>query len=222
MEGSMFKQIMFCAVLFNSLALNSSFAQMMEVPMVQRSDSKLDQAVIPPDVADILALSGHSGRPDAVIPREELLGGIVRWLSENYDLPATVDHPHTELVPATQIANIRLRALAASGRRDDHEVGSAIQNANLREVVAFYDNTTKTIVLADDWTGATPADLSILIHEMVHHLQNVGQLKYVCPEAREHLAYEAQERWLGQFGTDLEKVFEIDGLTLLVRTTCMF
>ena len=26
--------------------------------------------------------------------------------------------------------------------------------------------------------GKTPADLSILVHEMVHHLQNVGQLKF--------------------------------------------
>jgi hypothetical protein len=30
----------------------------------------------------------------------------------------------------------------------------------------------------------TPAELSVLVHEMVHHLQNVEQLKFACPLAR--------------------------------------
>ena len=56
---------------------------------------------------------------------------------------------------------------------------------------------------------------------MVHHLQNAAGLKYECPQAREQQAYAAQQRWLGLFGSDLRKEFELDAMTLLVRTRCM-
>ncbi len=55
---------------------------------------------------------------------------------------------------------------------------------------------------------------------MVHHLQNVGGLKYECPQAREKLAFVAQERWLRMYGTDLEKEFGIDPFSLLVLSNC--
>jgi hypothetical protein len=74
-------------------------------------------------------------------------------------------------------------------------------------------NESKTIFLLNGWEGKTPAELSILAHEMVHHLQNVGQLKFECPEEREELAYKAQESWLHLFGHDLEH--DSDGLTAL-------
>jgi hypothetical protein len=55
----------------------------------------------------------------------------------------------------------------------------------------------------------------------VHHLQNVGGLTFACPQEREKLAYEAQERWLKLFGRDLEQDFDLDRFTLLVTTNCM-
>jgi hypothetical protein len=58
------------------------------------------------------------------------------------------------------------------------------------------------------------------VHEMVHHLQNVGGLKYPCPDAREKPAYLAQDRWLRRFGLDLETAFGIDLFTVLVRSAC--
>jgi hypothetical protein len=76
------------------------------------------------------------------------------------------------------------------------------------------------IYLPEGWTGNTPAELSILVHEMVHHLQNVENLKFECPQEREQLAYKAQERWLGLFGRDLLRDFELDPFTLLVATRC--
>jgi len=57
---------------------------------------------------------------------------------------------------------------------------------------------------------------------MVHHLQNLAGIKYACPQERERLAYEVQERWLGLFGRDLLRDFEIDPFTLLVSTQCHY
>jgi hypothetical protein len=68
--------------------------------------------------------------------------------------------------------------------------------------------------------GGSSAEMSVLVHEMVHHLQNQVQLKYRCPQEREKLAYAAQDRWLSHVGTSLEKEFGIDPFTLLVKTNC--
>ena len=87
-------------------------------------------------------------------------------------------------------------------------------------VVALYDDQTKTIYLSDKWAGSTPAELSVLVHEMVHHLQNEAGTTYECPAEREKLAYEVQDKWLGLFGRNLEGEFEINGLALLVSTSC--
>ena len=35
-------------------------------------------------------------------------------------------------------------------------------------VHAIYDDGSRTIYLPEDWTGATPAEVSLLVHEMVH------------------------------------------------------
>ena len=88
------------------------------------------------------------------------------------------------------------------------------------DIISLYSNESKTIFLLDGWTGKTPAELSILVHEMVHHLQNVGQLKFACPEEREELAYKAQESWLHLFGHDLERDFQMDPFTILVKSKC--
>jgi hypothetical protein len=135
-----------------------------------------------------------------------LLTVIMTWLSSNFDLPATHEQPDVRFVTQQQMAEIRLSPLATSPGH---------------ELVAIYEDRSKTIFLSDRWAGDMPADLSVLVHETVHHLQNVGKLKYFCPEAREALAYEAQDRWLGMFGQSLQTTFELDPLTLKVKTACM-
>jgi hypothetical protein len=49
-----------------------------------------------------------------------------------------------------------------------------------RDIVAVYDDSKRTIYLPEGWTGVSPAEQSLLVHEIVHHLQNLGNLKYEC------------------------------------------
>src|SRR5262245_56214702 len=147
-----------------------------------------------------------------------LLTAIVLWLSANFDLPAIHDHPHIEFAPPATITALRYKGLSDGQPRSPAKAGEA----GLREVVAIYDDATNTIYLPDGWTGNTPAELSVLVHEMVHHLQNRGKRKFECPREREKLAYEAQERWLNLFGRDLLRDFEIDPFTRLAMTSCYY
>jgi hypothetical protein len=136
---------------------------------------------------------------------EALLTAIVLWLSINFPLPANLNHPGIKFVSAAEMVAVRTDVSAS-------EISS--------DIVALYSNESKTIYLMDGWTGKTPAELSILVHEMAHHLQNVGQLKFACPEEREELAYKAQDRWLHLFGRDLEHDFQMDPFTILVKSKC--
>jgi Zn-dependent membrane protease YugP len=137
---------------------------------------------------------------------EALLSAIVTWLSINYGLPPNYSHPTIELLPNAQIENIHYGALDLSWQR---------------KVVAVYDAATKTVILSDAWTGISPADQSVLVHEMVHHLQSLADLRYECPASREKLAYAAQEEWLGLFGGSLLTEFKLDRMTLKLTTQCM-
>jgi len=146
---------------------------------------------------------------------EALLTAIVMWLSTNYSLQASFNHPRVEFVSATKMAILLKKDIGIQQRND---VASSISGS---DIVSLYNNKTQTIYLRSGWNGKTPAELSILVHEMVHHLQNVGHLKFACPQEREELAYEAQNRWLGLFKHDLARDFGLDSFTILVKSKCL-
>jgi hypothetical protein len=143
-----------------------------------------------------------------------LLTTIVLWLSLNFDLPANYEPPKVEFVNIADITSKQYAGVFASNTT----MGGG---KNDRSVVAFYDSLERTIFLAEGWTGKTPAESSVLVHEMVHHLQNLTGQKYNCPEERERLAYQAQEKWLSQMGRSIHTEFQIDPFALLVKTRCL-
>ena len=149
-------------------------------------------------------------------PAPELLRAIVTWLASEFQLPRLTIHPTIRFESSARITIFR-----HTGFLSDDPRSTAPVPKGQREVVAAYDPLNQTILLPERWTGGTPAELSILVHEMVHHMQNVARTRYACPQASEELAYAAQERWLHLFGRNLAADFEIDGFTLLASTTCM-
>jgi uncharacterized protein DUF6647 len=143
---------------------------------------------------------------------EGLMNSIVNWLVATFDLPVIWEAPRIEFIQPGSMAQLRYRG-SASNQGMPLDVG--------RDIVAVYDDAKRTIYLPEGWTGVTPAEQSLLVHEMVHHLQNLGDLKYACLEAREKLAFAAQEQWLELFDRTLAGEFELDPFTLLVRTSCL-
>jgi hypothetical protein len=154
---------------------------------------------------------------------EALLTTIVLWISANFDLPAEYDHPKIEIVQTTEIAALRYRAFAPEKQPEILALGrNTTAPDRSTDVVAVYDGTRKTIFLPMGWTGGTPSELSVLVHEVVHHLQSAANFTYECPAAREELAYAAQEKWLGLFGRSLSSEFDIDAFTLKIKTVCAY
>jgi hypothetical protein len=159
--------------------------------------------------------------PVSGFPEPVLLASIVSWLSANFELPVTEDLPQIRFVPPAVLLAIRCGASDREPPADmERGCGQALLPESAQDVVALYEDTSRTIYLQEGWTGASPAEFSVLVHEMVHHLQNLGGMVYECADARERPAFIAQGRWLELFGRTLESEFSMDPMTLLLRTTC--
>ena len=219
----MLRQVTLCAALLAAMA-SSSLAQTPErldhVPMwptIETPRGQIDGA------ARFRRLASGSAKFESSAPRsmEVLLAEIVTWLSTNFDLPEIHDLPHVELVSPKRMAGLRYKGLLPDQWRENNVNDTAARADFQREVVAVYDDSTRTIFLPESWAGSTPAEHSMLVHEMVHHLQNLGKFKYECPQAREKLAYEAQNDWLKLHSLELAKEFEIDMFTVLIGSACM-
>jgi uncharacterized membrane protein len=154
-------------------------------------------------------------------PPQAVLKQIVIWLSTNFYLPRIIIYPNIEFVSRAELDTMTSKEFAWVAPRDivlENQRGPRV----VSEASAMYDDEMKTIYLPEGWTGATAAEQSILVHEMVHHLQSLGKLAYDCPSAREQLAYDAQDTWLGRFGLNLATEFKIDAFTLAVSTRCIY
>jgi hypothetical protein len=153
-------------------------------------------------------------------PKPELVVSIVTWLLADFALPENYRPPRIEIVSPTKMAAVRYRGLGAGLQA--RVVTDEQWLEKMRDTVALYEDATHTIYLREGWTGATPAETSVLVHEMVHHLQNLAGEKFECAQAREKPAYAAQKKWLEAAGLDFFQEFESDPVTLMLRTVCSF
>lgn len=152
---------------------------------------------------------------------QALLIAIVTWLSANYGLPSNYDLPTIQFAEPMEIAFVRYGAFSPEQRSKVAAAQSALPAEARGSVVSVYRDNDRTIMLPQGWRGVTPAEQSIVVHEMVHHLQNVGQLHFICPQEREAMAYQAQEKWLQQFGKSLASEFKLDAFTVMVNSHCL-
>ena len=98
---------------------------------------------------------------------------------------------------------------------------SAGESSNELQLFVCYADITQTIYLDEQWSASSMANVSLLVHEMAHHLQATSNITFACAAEREQVAYEAQALWLEKTGLDLNTTFELDLMTPLLRTRCM-
>lgn len=149
-------------------------------------------------------------------PAPELLRAIGTWLAANFELKSSDSLPGVRLESPAKITNFRFTGLLS----DDPRLSAQVPKGQ-REVVAAYDEVSKTILLPIGWSGNSPAELSILVHEMVHHLQHEARTRFACPAAAESQAYSAQDKWLELFGRSLARDFEVDAFTIIAAALCL-
>lgn len=179
-------------------------------------DSPKDSPADPP---------AHAGRCNAPEPLDgrvttEQLDAIMKWITQRFELlPPSADLP--AIVFESPAGLSRMRHGGFVPHPSNQSAPNAPHRSGRGDILAVYNDARRTIYLSDEWTGKTDADLSVLVHEMVHHLQNVAGLRYSCAGEREHIAYRAQSAWLLQSGKSLQSEFQLDGFSLMMHSSCL-
>ena len=149
---------------------------------------------------------GDHSYQTGIVQMNSLLRIIMIWLSVNFELPATTEVPEVVFADGTTLTLI---------------IRGELYHKHEAEVVAGYRGDKRTIFIGEKWQKDDVTTSAILVHEMVHHMQYWGGIRYPCPAAREALAFQAQEAWLQLFGRSLKSEFGMDSFTLKAITVCV-
>jgi hypothetical protein len=151
-------------------------------------------------------------------PMQPLSAAIMSWLAANFEIPAIANLPRVTFASIMDIADLHFSFVPSASKARHVEAAPALPARYM--MLSLYSDASQTIYLPEGWNGNTPAELSMLVKEMVHHVQNAAGLEYECPQAREQLANAAQEKWLGLFERNLRQDFEMSPEVLALGTQC--
>ena len=118
---------------------------------------------------------------------KEILAWLMIWLGTNTYFNADHPQPNVVLLPQAEMN-------ALYYQDNDHEPDS---------LMGLYDKERDLIILPDDWDHTDPFDVSVLLHELVHYLQDVNGMTFECTAEMEKDAWPIQE-------TFLKKVYDYD------------
>jgi hypothetical protein len=138
---------------------------------------------------------------------ESFVLGLMVWISSVSGLPLSDDTPEITRVDPAEMARL---AKGPGVAAPDVKSG----------YLALYHADSRTVMLRRDWDMRDLRDRSILVHELVHHLQAEAGRDYVCKGAMEREAYDIQADWLEARGADLLEVMNMNGLFLYAVTRC--
>jgi hypothetical protein len=131
-----------------------------------------------------------------------LAGPMIEWIAAKTDLRSN-EHPNITFVTAEWMAS---------------RLG---QKSMVATPEALYGSATLTVYLLEEWSPANIRHQSILLHELVHHLQILNGAAVSCPAQYNGLAYELQLEWLREHGiSDPFEFLDITPTDVFVQSLC--
>jgi hypothetical protein len=115
----------------------------------------------------------------------ETVRGYINWITQRTGWPAAGMPP----IKITSFARLR-------------ELSGLSSDAEWIRPAAFYWKSEHLIYLADSWNKDDLVDQSILVHELVHHLEIEDHIQFACWGRYEAQAYELQIQWLRAQGVN--------------------
>lgn len=128
-----------------------------------------------------------------------LVAHLENWLDTHADLPRRATQPNIRLATTAQVARLA-------------PVRAASDSTQTR---ALYDPESQTIWLVRPWDARNPYDVSVLLHELIHHRQaDYGH--WYCPGAQELPAYRLQQTWLNAMGLEPD----VNWIAVILESGC--
>jgi hypothetical protein len=143
---------------------------------------------------------------------EKLVLALMVWASAQTGLPVPEDMPEVRTVDRCEIERLYFDDAA-------RKCGNASGG-----VQAIYDHRASRMLLPDTWSPENIYDISMLVHELVHHLQaeagKTPETVSCVGRDLEKPAYDAQIAFLEAAGLDPLAVMGINGLAYKLLTLC--
>jgi hypothetical protein len=130
---------------------------------------------------------------------QALVTHMEAWLDTHTDLPRREAPPRIQLTSHAH----------ASGIAHSHQTSAS---PTLR---GLYDPEAETVWLVQPWDARNPYDVSVLLHELVHHRQAAAGHWY-CPGAQELPAYRIQQAWLNDLGLEPD----VNWIAVVIEAGC--
>ena len=132
---------------------------------------------------------------------KEILTALMIWLGANTPFSTNFDIPQVIFLPQEQM----------------EQLFYGDQEYEADSLHGMYNRENDTIYLPDDWDRRDPWDLSVLVHEMVHYLQDMNNMTFTCAGEMEKMAWPIQQFYLkSRWDYD----WDYDELWFLVISSC--
>ena len=133
---------------------------------------------------------------------KEILTALMIWLGANTSFDTNHDIPNVLFLTQSQMETLYY---------------SEGEKKTPNQLHGLYDRESDTIILPETWDRRDPWDMAVLLHEMVHYLQDMNNLKFNCTAEMEKDAWPIQQKYLKD---KHDYVWEYDGLWYMVIRTC--
>jgi len=132
---------------------------------------------------------------------KEILTALMIWLGANTPFNTNYDIPNILFVTQDQMEQMFYKG----------------SNKMPNTLHGLYDKESDTIILSDQWDRRKPWDMSVLLHEMIHYLQDQNKMKFNCLANMEKDAWPIQQLYLEK---QHDYIWDYDGLWYTVISNC--
>ena len=111
---------------------------------------------------------------------KEILTALMIWLGANTPFSTNFDIPKVVFLPQAQLEQLFYG--------DNEYMPDSLHG--------MYNKDQDTIYLPDTWDRREAWDMGVLVHEMVHYLQDMNNMKFNCSAEMEKMAWPIQQFYL--------------------------
>jgi hypothetical protein len=149
--------------------------------------------------------AGDTSPADAARLVHAMMSKMITWISVNTDMrpcaPPVLRHATSDEIAAKWYGKI--------------------PGKQVIKVRALYEYPSATVYVSEDFDWSNLLDKSILLHELVHHMQHYNEVVFQCHAAAEPQAYELQAAWLEEQGEDDPwELMKVDRFTVYALSAC--
>ena len=147
-----------------------------------------------------------------VAQADTVLEQYIQWIADNSNLEYN-NEPLPEIVYVDQaMLQILMYGEAMVAQ-------SELEGFNLPDVIALYDSSTDQITLSTGTDIHAFENQYILVHELIHYMQDINGITDPCPGMLEREAYELTDQWqdeVGHQGPRSDPLF-----TIMIEMSCI-